>query len=219
MRGSPGDEVSLDSLPRGSADSRGSVERSERGTGNCSPKTHPATWAARRPLGREGVRGWLISSRTFCLLLGLSVSFPVSLSFPCLSLPLCLPPRLCPPLVPWVPLFLRLGCLCLCLTPAPASLCLCPSVSLSPWVSLAAPASSRNSVCQSVCLCPFLPPPHPPSPPAGREVCEKPRAGLGTRFSQGPPPRRSVKCRKRGARSWGSGSGSGGGRLCLRGPR
>ena len=165
MRGSPGDEVSLDSLPRGSADSRGSVERSERGTGNCSPKTHPATWAARRPLGREGVRGWLISSRTFCLLLGLSVSFPVSLSFPCLSLPLCLPPRLCPTLSsprPLGPSLSRFG--------LPVSLSNpCPRISLSLPLCVSIPLGLSGSprlfpyLCLSVCLPLSLPPSPPPA--------------------------------------------------------
>ena len=69
--------------------------------------------------------------------------------------------------------FSMLGRLRLCLAPAPSSLCLplglYPSLSLSPLVSRtppAAPASSRNPVCQSVCVSgpSSLPRPPPPAP-------------------------------------------------------
>lgn len=136
-----------------------------------------------------------------------SVSFTLSLSFPCVSLPLRLSPclclSLCPSLVLCVPLF-PLFWLAFCAAPAPTSLCLslglCPSLSLSPLVSPTPPSpplpvtlSVSLSVSQSLLLSsrPL------PRPPASHEVCEKPGVQEGTRFSQGPPPRLSLKCRRR----------------------
>lgn len=91
-------------------------------------RPQPPPWAARRPPGGEGVRGGLVSSRTFCLSLGLSISFTESLPFPCLALALCLSPSLClslcPSLVLCVPLFLLFWLPVFLSSP-------CPHVSLS----------------------------------------------------------------------------------------
>lgn len=118
-----------------------------------------------------------------------------------------------------------LGCVRFGPAPAPSPLCLslglCPSLSLSPLVSLtlpAAPASSRNSVCQSVCVSvpsSLLQPP----PPASHEVCEKPGPASGNAVFPGTPSSAECRVQKEGGEELGGWKWKWGGRLRLRGPR